>query len=66
MVDAVTTTGVPVSGEPIVLHQMLHGYAEGHRLLEASLEVPETLSRLLLRLSDLSGSNINNGFEEYL
>jgi len=45
---------------------LLHGYAEGHRLLESSIEVPEDLTRLVLRLSDLSGSNISSGFEEYI
>lgn len=50
----------------MAIHQLLHGYAEGHRLLESSIEVPEDLTRLVLRLSDLSGSNISSGFEEYI
>jgi hypothetical protein len=50
----------------VVIHQLLHGYSEGHRLLERSIEIPEDLTRLLLRLSDLSGSSISSGFEEYI
>jgi hypothetical protein len=49
-----------------VIHQLLHGYAEGHRLLESSVDVPEDLTRLVLRLSDLSGSKVSTGFDEYL
>ena len=49
-----------------VIHQLLHGYAEGHRLLESSIDVPEDLTRLVLRLSDLSGSKISSGFDEYI
>jgi hypothetical protein len=48
------------------LHQLLHGYAEGHRLLESSFRVQDDLTRLMLRLSDLSGSSIVSGFEDYI
>jgi len=47
------------------LDQLLHGYADGHRLLQGSRRIPDDLSRLMLRMSDLSGSNLAEGFEEY-
>jgi hypothetical protein len=49
-----------------VVHQSLHGYSDGHRLLESSLKLPDDVARLILGMSDLSGSNIVNGFEEYI
>ena len=48
------------------LHQLLHGYAEGHRLLEGSFTLQDDLTRLLLRMSDLSGSSMVPGFEDYI
>jgi len=48
------------------LQQTLHGYSEGHRLIESSIQLPDDISRLMLRMSDLSGSNVIPGFEEYL
>ncbi len=66
MVDALKSPVLASKDGVIVLHQLLHGYAEGHRLLEGSIEVPEDLSRVMLRLSDLSGSNISIGFDEYI
>jgi GTPase-associated protein 1, N-terminal domain type 1 len=50
----------------LIVHQLLHGYSEGHRLLEGSLRLPDDLTRLTLRMSDLSGSSLVHGFEEYL
>jgi hypothetical protein len=39
--------------EPIVkIHQCLFGYSDGHRLLASSLRLPDTMSNLLLPLSD--------------
>jgi hypothetical protein len=64
MVD--TVTRLPNNGNGIPVHQALHGYSDGHRLLESSLEIPDTLSRLLLRLSDLSGGSVSGGFDEYI
>jgi len=49
-----------------LLHQLLHGYSGGHRLLQSSLRVPEELTRLLLGMSDLSGSSRVSGFDEYI
>jgi hypothetical protein len=48
------------------VHQSLHGYSGGHRLIESSLDCPDDVSSLMLRMSDLSGGNIVTGFEDYL
>jgi hypothetical protein len=48
------------------IHQFLHGYSEGHRLIEGSLKLPNDLARLMLRMSDLSGTSIVGGFEQYI
>lgn len=48
------------------IQQTLHGYERGHRLLASSLELPQSVARRLLYLSDLSGSNRAEGFEQYL
>lgn len=48
------------------IQQTLHGYERGHRLLASSLELPQPVARRLLYLSDLSGSNRAEGFEQYL
>jgi hypothetical protein len=50
----------------IAIQQTLHGYSEGHRLLDGSVKFADELARLILRMSDLSGSNVVSGFEEYL
>ncbi|MCC7518808.1 MAG: hypothetical protein IT578_06445 [Verrucomicrobiae bacterium] len=50
----------------IVIQQTLHGYSEGHRLLSGSIKLNDEVARLLLRMSDLSGSNVVAGFDEYL
>lgn len=48
------------------IQQFLHGYSEGHRLLQGSLKLSNDLARLMLRMSDLSGSNVVSGFEQYI
>lgn len=65
MVDAMTITGGKKM-KRITIDQTLHGYEDGHRLLDGSLKLTDELSRVVLRMSDLSGSNITPGFEEYL
>ncbi len=55
-----------IASEARVIHQSLHGYSEGHRLLESSFKLPDDLTRLMLRMSDLSGPSIVRGFEEYI
>jgi hypothetical protein len=50
----------------VSIHQCLHGYSEGHRLLDSSIKLPDEVARLMLRMSDLSGGSVFPGFEEYL
>src|SRR5882757_4595587 len=66
MVNALTPLQSETRSEGLILHQSLHGYAEGHRLLESSIPVPDDLKRLMLRMSDLSGTSVENGFQDYL
>lgn len=66
MADALKVLDSTIEPENLFLHQMLHGYADGHRLLESSIPVPDDQARLILRMSDLSGSNLSKGFEEYI
>lgn len=49
----------------INIHQALHGYSEGHRLLASSVDLSKEEERLMLILSDMSGPNMVHGFEEY-
>jgi hypothetical protein len=55
-----------IDSQNIIVHQTLHGYREGHRLLQFSAKLSSESERLMLRLSDLSGSSLINGFESYL
>jgi GTPase-associated protein 1, N-terminal domain type 1 len=48
------------------LHQTLHGYRDGHRLLQTSVDLPATAQTVMLELSDLSGPGSFPGFESYL
>jgi hypothetical protein len=52
--------------EVIKIHQALHGYSDGHRLLEASMVLPRETERVVLILSDMSGPSMLHGFESYL
>lgn len=47
------------------VEQTLHGYSNGHRLLQASLELSIQDSKKMIILSDLSGNEFVNGFERY-
>lgn len=49
-----------------VVHQTLHGYEAGHRLLQSSRKLSADEERLMFVLSDMSGSSMIGGFEEYL
>ncbi len=49
----------------LLIHQTLHGYSDGHRLLATSYQLSEKAQRILLSLSDRSG-DIVSGFNEYL
>jgi hypothetical protein len=66
MANEVTAPVSPIWQGVGQLHQALHGYSGGHRLLATSIQLPDDISRLVLRISDLSGSGMQPGFEEYL
>jgi len=64
MVNALTSDAANLQiGE---VHQFLHGYSDGHRLIEGSLKLPTEIARLMLKMSDLSGSSVVSGFERYI
>jgi len=46
--------------------QALHGYRDGHELLASSQRLSRSANRVLLALSDLSGSVTAGGFETYI
>lgn len=50
----------------ITLHQTLHGYDDGHRLLRASRDLAPDVQREMLALSDSSGQSSAPGFDPYL
>jgi hypothetical protein len=50
----------------IVLHQLLHGYEDGHSLIGSSINLGSDIKRLIGVLSDMSGPNMQKGFEEYI
>ncbi|WP_133645221.1 hypothetical protein [Paraburkholderia flava] len=50
----------------IKVHQTLHGYREGHRLIEGSVKLPQSVARAMLVLSDASGSGIRIPAKGYL
>ena len=51
---------------PPEIQQTVHGYSEGHRLLASSIRLPKDADRLMLLLSDLSGSTGGEQFDPYL
>lgn len=48
------------------IHQAIHGYRDGHRLLSSSTPLPPEATRTMLVLSDMSGPSMQTGFDEYL
>lgn len=50
----------------ITVHQLVHGYDGGHKLLASSRELPTAVARKILVQSDLSGSIPPKAFETYL
>lgn len=56
----------PSDRNQLIVHQALHGYSGGHRLLESSCSFSAAAERQIDVLSDLSGSTPPSGFEEYL
>lgn len=51
--------------DELYVEQTLHGYSNGHRLLQASFKLSEQDSKKMMTLSDLSGNEFVNGFERY-
>lgn len=51
---------------PASIHQAIHGYRDGHRLLSSSTLLSADAARAMLVLSDMSGSSMQPGFDEYL
>ncbi|KVV16011.1 hypothetical protein [Flavobacterium sp. TAB 87] len=50
----------------IQIDQTLHGYQNGHQLLMSSSPLSSEAKKVLLVQSDLSGSNIDDGFKVYI
>lgn len=50
----------------IVVHQALHGYNDGHRLISSSLMLEASDARVMLVMSDLSGPGLKPSQEGYL
>jgi hypothetical protein len=48
-----------VTSPAIVVHQALHGYADGHRLLASSIPLKPRDAKIVATLSDASGSTVN-------
>ena len=48
------------------IHQAVHGYRDGHRLLSSSTPLGSDASRAMLVMSDMSGPSMQPGFDEYL
>jgi hypothetical protein len=48
------------------IHQAIHGYRDGHRLLSSSTPLSTDATRAILVLSDMSGPSMQPGFDEYL
>jgi hypothetical protein len=59
MADALSTDRIKVD-------QTLHGYSEGHRLVDGSLKLPQPDARTMLVLSDASGSGSRIPSDGYL
>lgn len=51
---------------PVSIHQAIHGYRDGHRLLSSSTPLSADATRAMLVLSDMSGPSMQPGFDEYL
>jgi len=52
--------------ESISVHQVVHGYSNGHSLLATSMRLPKSVERILLLLTDLSGPSAAREFDTYL
>ena len=54
-----------MSIKQIKINQVLHGYSNGHHLLESSINLSNTSKRKMDILSDLSGPDMVEGFDGY-
>ena len=50
----------------MIVHQTLHGYADGHRLLASSTPLSTDDQHLIALLSDISGHGAGVSFDDYL
>jgi hypothetical protein len=50
----------------ILVHQALHGYNDGHRLISSSLSLDAPDARVMLVMSDLSGPGVKPSINGYL
>jgi GTPase-associated protein 1, N-terminal domain type 1 len=57
---------ISVGGDAIKVDQCLHGYADGHRLLQSSRKFPSETNKTMLLMTDMSGPRMISGFESYL
>jgi GTPase-associated protein 1, N-terminal domain type 1 len=48
------------------IHQAIHGYRDGHKLLSSSTPLGSDAARAMLVLSDMSGPSMQTGFDEYI
>lgn len=51
---------------PVLVHQALHGYHDGHRLISGSLPLDGADARIMLVMSDLSGPGVKPSLDGYL
>lgn len=51
---------------PILVHQSLHGYSDGHRLISSSLRLDTADAHVMLVMSDLSGPGVKPSPNGYL
>lgn len=51
---------------PTSIHQTIHGYRDGHKLLSSSTPLGSDAARAMLVLSDMSGPSMQPAFDEYL
>lgn len=50
----------------IYIEQTLHGYSSGHTLIASSVTLSPDSKRIMLPISDMSGSSMQAGFESYI
>lgn len=54
------------NNQKLIIHQLLHGYDEGHRLLNGSIKPDSQSAKNLVAFSDLSGQGTAPGTEGYI